>query len=124
MPDEEPWEIRAAKSDDRERILFCREEQVRVARTEFGKSAKLAGTFYYERHEKVMAVKLHDKCDCPQEVWTDKACGHPFCAICNSFVHPVTRVTVKSADATVTCNRKPLPEYEFVFREAVLGQKI
>ena len=38
-------------------------------------------------------------------------------------MHPISRVLVKGAQATVSCNRKSLKEYSFLFREGFAGSE-
>ena len=57
MPGEEPWTVSEGTNDDREAVARCREEQVRVARSEMSHSASLRGTYLDENEERVMVVK-------------------------------------------------------------------
>ena len=72
LPGEEPWSLRVATDEDREMVHRCREESVRVARSELRAAASPGGTFLDEKEERVLVVKLHDKCSCPTEAWEDK----------------------------------------------------
>ena len=123
LPGEEPWRLRGGTNEDRETVTLGREEQCRLARSEVMTSAKPGGTFTDENNERVLVVRLHDKCGCAEEAWEKRDCGHPYCTICAGHVHPVTRVTLKGAEPTVSCNRVRQSEYEFVFREAFAGSE-
>ena len=123
LPGEEPWCLRAATDDDREMVRRCREESVRAARAEMSAANCPGGTFLGENEERVLVVKLHDKCTCSTEAWEDKSCGHPFCTVCGGHVHPISRVLVKGAQATVSCNRKSLRNIRFFFGKVSQDQK-
>ena len=76
-----------------------------------------------EHGERILSVRLHDKCEHRDEMWERKPCGHVWCKMCNGHVHPGTRVSLKGLTDVVQCNRKwhRLNEYEFLFVENCAG---
>ena len=87
-PGEEPWKLRSGTDEDRETVSRCRGEQCKLARSEVVSSSRPGGTFVGENDERVLVVRLHDKCQCPEEVWEPRDCGHPYCTIRAGHVHP------------------------------------
>ena len=74
LPGEEPWRLRGGTNEDRETVALCREEQCRLARSEVMTSTKSGGTFTDENNERVLVVRLHDSCGCPEEAWEKRDC--------------------------------------------------
>ena len=67
--------------------------------------------------EKVLSVKLSDRCNCDSQAWTKTTCGHHFCTLCNGYVCSASRVALKGAGPIIECNRKPMKDYEQMFME-------
>ena len=64
-----------------------------VLTTELGRAAALnakepAGYLLGERGERILSVRLHDKCEHDDKMWERKPCGHVWCKMCNGHVHP------------------------------------
>ena len=73
-----------------------------------GKARKSDGPGYLldEHGERVLSLRLHDKCSHKEERWERKPCGHCWCKMCNGFVHPATRVALKGLTDVIKCSRK------------------
>ena len=76
-----------------------------------------------DQGERVLSVRLHERCEHKEEHWELKTCGHVWCRMCNGHVHPGTRVALKGVTDIVKCNRKwhKLDEYLYLFRENCAG---
>ena len=76
--------------------------------------------------ERVLLVRLHEKCEHEEEHWEPKTCGHVWCRMCNGHVYPGTRAALKGVTNIVKCNRKwhKLDEYLFLSRENCAGRRI
>ena len=94
-----------------------------LGRAQARASPARAGFVLNEEGERVLSVRLHEKCDHKEEHWDRKKCGHCWCRMCNGFVHPGTRVSLKGPTDVVTCNRKwhQFGEYKYLFRENCAG---
>ena len=86
-------------------------------------AAERAGYLLNEYGERVLSVRLHEKCEHKEDHWQRKPCGHVWCRMCNGHVHPGTRVALKGPTDVVKCNRKwhKLHEYQYLFRENCAG---
>ena len=82
-----------------------------------------AGVVLGDRGERVLSVRLHDKCEHEQIHWEWKTCGHVWCKMCNGFVHPGSKVSLKGPADVIKCNRKwhVLTDYKHIFRENTAG---
>ena len=73
--------------------------------------------------ERVLAVKMSDKCPHEEKNWERTSCGHNWCAKCQGWIDPGTRVGISAATPVVSCNRRPQPakDYPLAFSEMSNG---
>ena len=73
--------------------------------------------------ERVLAVKMSDKCPHGETNWSRTSCGHSWCAKCQGWIDPGTRVGISAATPVVSCNRRPQPaqDYPLAFTEMSNG---
>ena len=119
-PSDAPWVVGDPTSDDLDKLQLGRAEGVSAARQRARDSDEAVGWVRDEFMEPVLlSVRLTHRCGHQPADWSRKACGHVYCARCNGWVHPGTRVAAPSAGAVLLCNRKPqgIQDYTLWFGE-------
>ena len=81
-----------------------------------------AGCFRNSGGERVLSIRLADRCPHALETRKTMACGHDWCAVCRGYVHAKTNACVKAAHPVVENNRGwyDLTKYDFYFQEFFL----
>ena len=102
--------------------LLARAAMSETLTKEVSRSAVMEGQDGYtlaENGERVLAVRLHEKCSHPQDQWARRPCGHCWCKLCQGWVHLGTQVVLKGAHGVIANNRlwHRFNDYEFLFRE-------
>ena len=117
------WAIGEAKVEHLRRALVSEDMTIELGRRRALLADQPVGWVYNDDNERVLSVKLHDTCPHPLEKLKAKGCGHMWCALCDGWVHPGTRVVLKSVGAVVKNNRKlhDVESYAYLFRENMAG---
>ena len=69
-----------------------------------------------------MSVRLNAKCPHDSSSYQRASCGHCYCPTCKGHVSPITKVVLGSASNIVTCNRKPVKDYDIDFEIVGSGE--
>ena len=82
-------------------------------------SRERVGAMITPQGERVLSVRLHEKCTHKEEHWERKPCGHAWCKMCKGFVNPLNKVALKGPSDIIRCNRlwHDLSSYAYPFRE-------
>ena len=120
-----PWRVVPCTPETAARAAVAATMTTSMGRQLARESKDRAGYLFTEHGERVLSVRLHDKCTHKDEHWERRSCGHAWCKMCNGWVHPGTRVALKGPSAIVSCNRQwhKLDEYKYLFRENCAGSK-
>ena len=112
-----PWQVREVPPEVAARAAISAQLTQEFGRRQAQASSDRAGCLLNEHGEKVLSVRLHEKCDHKADHWERKTCGHVWCKMCNGHGHPGTRVALKGVTDIVKCSRKwhKLDEYQYSF---------
>ena len=118
-PSRFPWRIGVPSSDQLDAARKSRETGVLLARERARESDQPLSWIRGAEGEPALSVRLSQRCNHVEVSWKKKSCGHVWCAMCNGFVHPVSRVALSGPGPVISCNRKPngLEDYEHWFAE-------
>ena len=121
-----PWRVTTFTPEVAARAAVSAVLTAELSRSAARKSEEPAGYVVTDHGEKVLSVRLHDKCEHKEDMWERKPCGHCWCKMCNGFVHPGTRVALKGPTDVIKCNRRwhQLKEYKYLFRENCAGVRV
>jgi heat shock protein HtpX len=101
-----PWDAQEPKVEQLRRVQVSEDLTIELGHRRALTSDQPIGWIYNDDNERVLSVKLRDTCPHPLEKLKAKGCGHMWCALCDGWVHPGTRVVLKGAGAVVQNNRK------------------
>ena len=90
-----PWRICPLTPEAAARAAMAAQLTKELSRTQARVSDQRAGYVLDEHGERVLSVRLHERCDHNEDHWIRKPCGHAWCRMCNGYVHPGTRVALK-----------------------------
>jgi hypothetical protein len=90
-----PWQVRKVTPEVAARAVMSAQLTQEFSRRQAQVSSDRAGYLLNEHGERVLSVRLHEKCEHEEDHWERKTCGHVWCKMCNGHVHPGTRVALK-----------------------------
>jgi hypothetical protein len=90
-----PWQVRRATPEVAARVAMSAQFTQELSRRHSRVSDSRAAYLVNEQGERVLSVRLHDKCEHKEDHWERKTCGHVWCNMCNGHVHPGTRVALR-----------------------------
>ena len=99
-----PWKVVAMTPEAAARAVMAAQLTQELSRRHARVSTDRAGYVVNDQGERVLSVRLHERCEHKEEHWERKTCGHVWCRMCNGHVHPGTQVA--GATDIVKCNRK------------------
>ena len=108
-----PWYLGGADEALEYAALQSRIAGERQAKAMLSVSEQQAGTYEDRTGRTVLAVKVSHKCKCDEKNWSESACGHSYCKLCDGYVDVESRVVAKGPGPIIKCCRRPLNKGEY-----------
>ena len=78
-----PWRVVDVTPEVAARAAMSAQLTQQLGRRQAQVSEDRAGYLLSEHGERVLSVRLHEKCDHKEDHWERKPCGHVWCRMCN-----------------------------------------